>query len=285
MFPLLNRSWKLLLIPLFALVFVLSANLFYYRGSYTAPPANKPALEQLTVEYAPVRSFAEVLPSREGTLVVDMAHFNRFDEDEINVLLSRVADIGYRIEVAEDSFGLQFLLEGADSFLVILPQFAYRPTEVAMVEGFVENGGKLLLIGDPGRPNAINSLARGFGLLYQPGYLYNVPEHDVNFQNIFVREFRPDDVTAGLEQVVLYRAGSIQSSGLSLALTDANTYSSMVERTEPFAPLAKSNNRRVLALADLTFMISPNNAVWDNERLIANLADYLTKSERGLFER
>ena len=58
----------------------------------------------------------------------------------------------------------------------------------------------------------------------------------------------------------------------------------MVERVEAFSPLVKGSGGRVLSISDLTFMISPNNAVWDNDRLIANLADYLTTSERILFE-
>ena len=138
-------------------------------------------------------------------------------------------------------------------------------------------------MGDPGRSNRINSLAKTFGIVFQQGYLYNMVENDLNFQYIFIKDFRPDDVTDGLQQIALYTAGIIQSSGLALALTDENTYSSAAERIEPFAPLVKGNNPRVLAIADLTFMIPPQNDLWDNGRLIANLADYLTKSERALF--
>ncbi len=284
MFHLLNKSWTWLFIPVFALAFFIGANFFYYRGSYQPPPANKPAVERIEVQYAPVRGFAEVLPSRQGVLLVDMGHFNDFTEDEVNILLSRVADIGYSIELLQNRRELREKLENADSFAVILPRDSFTEGEVTALQQFVKSGGKLLLVGDPSRPSNINSLSRSFGMLFQPGYLYNVPDHDVNFQNIFIREFRFDEITDGLEKIVLYAAGSIKSSALSLALTDGNTYSSMVERTQAFAPLVKSDNGRVLAIYDMTFMISPNNAAWDNARLIANLADYLTKSERGLFD-
>ena len=288
MLHLLNKFWKPLLVPLFALGFILGANLFYYRGSYQPPPANIPALEQITVQYAPVRGFQEVLPPRHGMLLVDVAHANDFVEEEINVLLSRVANTGYSIELLENRQELHEKLEDADSLLVILPQSDYTEEEATTIEDFVAKGGKLLLIGDPGRPSNINSLAKSFGILFQQGYLYNVLENDINFQHVFIRDFRPDDVTEGLEQIVLYTAGSINSSALSLAMTDGNTFSSAgwtaEDRTEPFTPLVKGSNGRVLAIADVTFMVSPNNTAWDNARLIANLADYLTKSERVLFE-
>ena len=62
---------------------------------------------------------------------------------------------------------------GADSFVVMLPEAAYPAREAAIVERFVEKGGKLLLIADPDRPHRANSLAESFGLKFQPDYLYN----------------------------------------------------------------------------------------------------------------
>ncbi len=284
MFRLLNKHWPWLFIPIFAAAFVTGMSFRYQQGGYDPPPVNLPAFEEITVLSPPVRGFTEVLPQRQGMLLVDAAHFNNFDEEDLTIPLGRVADRGYTIELLTDDHQLSTKLEEADSFIVILPQVPYTAEDVTLVHEFVDKGGKVLLVADPGRSNDINSLARSFGMVFQPGYLYNVAEHDINFQNIFVKDFLPHDVTQGLEQIALYTAGSIKSSGLPLALTDSNTYSSMIERTEAFSPLARDSSGRVLGLFDLTFMTPPNNAVWDNERLIANLADYLTKSERSLFE-
>ena len=272
-----------LLVPLFAAAFVVGMNFRYVRGNYDPPPANLPAVK-IAVQLPQVRSFTEVLPARQGVLLVDIAHRNQFNEEEINILLGRVADIGYTVEFLNDFQEMPGKLKRADSFLVILPGTRYSESEAAVVREYVDTGGKLLLIGDPTRSSNINNLARVFGMVFQPGFLYNVAEHDLNFQNIFIRDFRPHDVTEGLEQIAFYNAGSISTSGLPLALTDNNTFSSMVERTEAFSPLVGDSSGCVLGIFDLTFMISPNNAIWDNERFIANLADYLTKSERILFE-
>ena len=229
-------------------------------------------------------------------LLVDGAHFNDFTKEEIGTLLSRVADRGYSIEfigetsrfsgrflpmsLGERLFNLDENLRRADSFVVALPEEAYTSEEVDIVERFVKKGGKLLLIGDPTRDHQINTLAKRFDISFQPDYLYNPIEHDINFQNIFIRDFHPDEVTDGLSQISLYTAGSIRSLGAGLAFTDGNTRSSMVARIEPFYPIVKRDDGRVLAISDLTFMIPPQNAILDNDRLVSNIADYLTASIR-----
>jgi hypothetical protein len=105
-------------------------------------------------------------------------------------------------------------------------------------------------------------------------------DHDLNFRNIFVRDFRPDDLTDGLTTIALYNAGSIQTTGQPLAFADTNTFSSMVERVEPFSPMAKSADGRILAISDLSFLRPPQNTAMDNARFISNIADFLTEGER-----
>ena len=144
----------------------------------------------------------------------------------------------------------------------------------------MRKGGKLLLISDPTRPQRINGLAERFGMEFQPDYLYNVAEYDLNFQHIYVRDFLPDQLTTGLDAVVLYTAGSIRSAGFGVAFTDAATKSSVVESTGNLNPIVRGNNRNVVGISDLTFLIPPHNAVLDNDRLVSNIADYLTSSER-----
>ena len=171
-------------------------------------------------------------------------------------------------------------LRQADSFAVILPQTPYSDAEAALVESFVRKGGKLLLVSDPSRPQQINSLAERFGLDFQPDYLYNTVDYDLNYRNIFVRDFQPGRLTAGLDSITLYMAGSIRSPGAGLAFIDANTKSSLLESGGDHSPMAWGNRRNVLAIADLSFMVPPQDSLTDNDRLVSNIADYLTVSER-----
>ena len=292
---LLRKTWRPFLLFLFAAAFFFGAYFFFYPDSYDPPEAVAVPFEQIGMPSSSFSTFTEAPLLRKGVLLVDGAHGNDFSKGEVGALLSRVADRGYAIEFIGEtngfgSFGslgpaerISLLDEGlrrADSFAVILPEDPYLGEEADIIERYVRKGGKVLLIADPTRDHEINSLSERFGMSFQPDYLWNMVEYDINFQNIFVRNFLTDEVTRGLSQIALYTAGSIKSSGKGLAFTDGNTHSSMVERVEPFYPMVKAGDGQVLAISDLTFMIPPQNAILDNDRLLSNLADYLTDSRR-----
>ena len=265
---------------------------FYYQGNYVPPPSVDIPFEQI---YSPGIAAAPAVDSggvqnREGLLVIDALHENSFMESEIVTLSSWVANRGYDVEIiggsdSEQEKGrLQWLeekLRRADSFVVMLPQQAYSEAEADLVERFVDKGGKLLLVSDPTRPNQINALAKRFGLEFRPDYLYNTVEYDQNFRHIFIRDFQPDALTNGLDTIALYISGSVRSSGPGLAVTDVNTKSSLVEAQQNFYPIAWGDRRNVLAVGDFTFMVPPYNSLLDNDKLLSNLADYLTDSQRS----
>ena len=292
---------KLLLIPGFAVAFLVVAYLFFnqggYQGGYDAPDSPDIAFEEVVYYPAAALDFTDrpifstnvTAATARGTLLVDSGHRNSYNREEITTLLSRVANRGYAVEFipqpqSSQSSGLEATLEEqlrqADSFMVISPQLPYTGAEADLVADFVSQGGKLLLVADPGRRHRLNSLAEPLGVTFQPDYLYNLAEYDTNFQEIFIRDFQAHALTSNLGELVLYAAGSIESAGPGLAFTGENTVSSISEREAPRAPLAIGANRNVLAVYDLTFMIPPYNAMRDNDRLIANIADFLTESER-----
>ena len=288
----LRKLVLLALLPAFAVIAFGVIFFFFYRGAYAPPPQVEIPFEQITSPRLAPGAFvdAPVAQVKRGLLLVDAMHGNAFAENEIFTLSSRAANRGYDVEFIggfnpyyEESVRRQLLeekLRRADSFLVILPRLAYSEAEAALVERFVQKGGKLLLISDPTRRQQINNLAARFGLDFRPDYLYDVAEYDLNFQNIIVREFQPDELTIGLNAITLYTAGSIRSSGPGLAFAGASTRSSVVETSERLYSIAGGDSRNVLAIADFTFMVPPQNTLLDNDRLISNIADYLTSSER-----
>ena len=294
---LLSKTGRLGLLLIFALAFFLAAYYYFYRGSYDPPPTVQIPVDGIAPPTSQLRAFAELPLIQKGTLLVDGIHGNSFSKGELTALLNRVADRGYEVEIMGEArrFGgfsslsessrlslMEEKLRQADSLLVVVPNDAYSKEEADLIEQYVlRKGGKVLLIADPTRRNNINSLAERFGVTFQPDYLYNTADYDLNFQNIFIRRFRADDITEGLEQIVLYTAGSVKSSGPGIAFTDETTRSSMLEQPDPFQPMVKAGEGRVLALSDLTFMIPPRNSILDNDRLISNIADYLTASQRS----
>ena len=285
----------LILLPLFAAAAFGGVFFYFYQGGYDPPTSGDVPYHEIPLRSAVSGKVADSPggQERQGLLLVDAQHVNAFDEGEIIGLSSKVADRGFEVEFVGDftpvvdpeQIGprLQRLaakLRQADSFAVILPQTPYSDAEAALVESFVRKGGKLLLVSDPSRPQRINTLAERFGLDFQPDYLYNTVDYDLNFRNIFVRDFQPDRLTSGLDSITLYMAGSIRSPGPGLAFIDVNTKSSLLESAGDHSPMAWGDSRNVLAVADLSFMVPPQDSLLDNDRLVSNIADYLTDSER-----
>ena len=264
---------------------------FFNASDYQAPVTDEFVFPDSTNRDLPASSALEVAATApsDGLLVVDAVHRNSYRTTEISTLLSKVSDRGMRVEYAGDFrttdaakrlAALEDKLRRADAFLVILARDAYTIEEVNLVDSFVRKGGKLLLVADPTRIHLMNSLSERFGINFQPDYLFNQHENDLNFQNIFVREFQPDELTAGVNSIALYTAGSIQTSGAAIAFTDQFTESSTSVPGAGLSPIALDESRNVLAVADLTFMITPHNLALDNDRLLSNIADFLSASTR-----
>ena len=294
----LPRLAIIVLLPLCALIAFLVAYFVFYRGGYDAPPPVELSLEQLDATSLAPHVSVEPPPSRlsQGLLLVDAQHGNSFTEGELAGFASRVANRGFDVEILGDFTPtldpsqvqpryqqLAEKLRRADSFAVILPRLPFNESEAALVEQFIQKGGKLLLISDPGRPQSIDGLAKRFGVDFQPDYLYNTADNDANFKRIFVRDFQPDQLTAGLESITLDYAGSVKSSGGGLAYVSQGTRSSLLDRVGDFSPIAWGESRNVLAIADFTFLVPTNDSLLDNGRLASNIADYLTDSRREYF--
>ena len=290
------RLSLLILLPIFAAVAFFAVYFSFYGGGYSAPPRVEMRAEDLLPPptIAAVTTDSPVVLVREGLLVVDAQHGNNFAEEEIVSLTSRVASRGFDVEfvgdfrsIADPSQAevryrwLLSKLRRADAYAIILPRAPFSDREAMLIEDFVQKGGKLLLVGDPGRHHIIDSIAERFGIEFQEDYLYNTQEYDGNFRHIFVSEFQPDQLTAGLDTVALYMAGTVRSAGPGLAFTGANTKSSLQEGAEGLSPIRRGEDRNVLAIADFTFLVPPHDTVLDNDRLLSNIADYITESERS----
>ena len=266
---------KRIAILLIAILLVLLGRwLFYYSGFYIAPPSEMPDYEQIVTSLEPSTEYADEYEQGEGTVLLDLAHDNAFDVEELNVLTSRLISRGLTIELLGTENDLEEELLEADGFIIVCPRGEFTKEERETVEEFVNNGGKLLLIADPTRSGEINSISLKFSLIFESDYLYNLKENDANFRNIFITEFRENEITKGLEKIALYTAGSITSANCT-AFVDQNTFSSIIETRKELSPMALTNESNVLAIYDLTFITEPYNGILDNNKLISNIADWL----------
>jgi len=283
------------------LVVILGRGLFYHSGFYQALPSELPSYEHIAVPVAPSTEFSDVYEKGEGIILIDLAHDNAFDKDELNVLILRLVSRGLTIKflTAEDDLERELLgkveeeeplgeeekellgneeleeeLPAADAFIVVCPQSEFSKEEGETIDEFLDNGGKLLLIADPTRSSQINSISLQFGLIFEPDYLYNIKESDANYRNIFVAEFKETEITKNIEKIALYTAGSISSAD-GIAFADQNTFSLLIETRKKLSPIAQAQESNILAIYDLTFMTEPYNGILDNNQLIANIADWL----------
>ena len=228
---------------------------------------------------------------RQGTLVVDTLHFNHFLQGELEPLLSKVTRLGYDLDFFGDRLAASIAsapvreaafedaLRGANSLLVVAPVLSYSVREADLVRSFVDNGGRVLIAGDPTRVKRTNSLVSALGINYENDFLYNVVEHETNYRNVIYRDFAPHQVTSGLSAIVLYTANSITGAADPLVVGDANTHSSVRETGLFLSPVVTAMDGRVVALGDASFIQPPYDQVLDNDLFLTNLAEFLTTGE------
>ncbi len=213
----------------------------------------------------------------EKVILIDRSHGNVFVAWELNVLLTEVVSKGYTFRYLDSSEKLEEMLIQAEALVVINPGEFFSEEELKSIEGFVEKGGKLMLISDPTRTymSPINSLSAEFAVVFANGYLYNLKENYGNYRNIIVTQFQRSEITRGLERVVLFTSTAIYSKGNEIALTADSTFSSATENSGQYSPIIFAYGEKVLAIGDLTFLTEPYCYIEDNYRLISNIADFL----------
>ncbi len=286
------------ILALILLALPLVARWFYYHeGVYRPGEVPRPDLSTIQAQVPELPSFRDrFIAAQPGTILLDQAHDNRFTLTELNVLQARLTARGQRLETVEKAGDLAAQLRYARALVVISPGKDWTPDEIRQVQEFVDKGGRLLLVADPTRFSVeydefdtpildydaphINDLAARFGLVFQSDYLYNTADNEGNYRNIRLTDFAPHDLTQGLSQVVFYAAHSIISEETALITAGGETRSSSSERADKPTVAVLAGDGAVLALGDLTFMTEPYNAVYDNDRLVANVADFLSGAQR-----
>jgi hypothetical protein len=272
--------------------------LYYFEGWYKPREVPRPDLAGIQLPVPEMEPFADrYTVSTPGTVLIDRAHGNRFEMGELNVLQSRLAARGQRLEPVETADDLAQQFQDARALVIISPGQDWTPSEIQQVQQFVDKGGRLLLVTDPTRFEVIldelgnyvgldydvahiNDLAARFGLVFQADYLYNTVDNEGNFRNIKLTDMVDEELTRGLDQVVFYAAHSILSDQAALIAASGDTRSSSSERAGALGVAVLAGGGQVLALGDLTFMTEPYNAAYDNDRLISNIADFLSTGQR-----
>lgn len=271
---------------------------YHYEGRYQPADVSPPDLTQIKAPALEALPFTEgEIAAASGTVLVDLAHDNRLDMAELNVLQARLAARGQRLEPVPEAGDLARQLRYAQALMIVSPGKDWAAEEIKQVQDFVAKGGRLLLITDPSRFEPIydewggfigldhdaphvNDLATRFGLVFQTDYLYNTFDNEGNFRNIKLTDFGDDALTRGIDQIVFNATHSIVSEEPALIAASGETRSSASERAGDLTVGLLAAGGGVLALGDLTFMTEPYSAVYDNDLFVANIADFLSGVQR-----
>ncbi len=97
------------------IVVVLGRGFFYYNGFYTPPPGKAPSYEQVVTPMALSTNFSDTYEVGEGSVLIDFAHDNAFNLDELNVLILRLIARGLTIRFLETGDDLEKELLGEEA--------------------------------------------------------------------------------------------------------------------------------------------------------------------------
>ena len=284
---------------------------------YQPPPTGLPSLAatpEPTVTARPlsVEVAAQQPALKPGAIVVDLAHLNQVSPLQFQPLAARLATRGLSLyfwmtdaktsdlvnltDLPDQSAQLAALLQDASGLIVVSPTFLWKPSEVAVVEKFVADGGRLLLISDPDLPETpdyllhdLNTLARPFGVVFNDDYLYDTTHNDRNYTHVFQTEFldRAAEPLKG-KTVVFYGARSLSGPAVSLVRSGDGTISSLRSGFTHLTTVALAGQvhngtvGKVLAMGDFDVLTEPYVGRYDNASMLAFVADFLSDAQRTL---
>ena len=264
-----------------------------------------------TAAPAPEDVAAPAAALRSGPVVVDLAHFNLISPGQFQPLSARLASYGVGMRfwmnptppaevdrtnlagLADQSGDLFNQLQDASALVVVSPLFLWQPAEIAVVERFVADGGRLLLISDPDIPEApdyfirdLNKLGEPFGVVFNDDYLYDLTRNDNNFTHLFQGEFLDRAAELSGKTIALYGVRSLSGPLVSQVRTSETTLSSLRSGLTRFTTVAvgglpvNHTAGKVLAMGDFDVLTDPYVSRHDNRLMLDFVADFLVAAQR-----
>lgn len=301
--PQISLGLKLLLFLALLALPSLALRWWYVPGpAYSPPPLSELTASNIIPPPTEYQAFADDPIPGTGHIVLDLAHDNNLTTDDLAPLTDRLTARGATVE-RFDGFeeSLEQVLRGASAYVVLAPTVGFYEDELALLEDFVADGGRLLLAADPTRPvyprNAsdsgdlfdfffpisgvpiINSLAQPFNIIYYEDYLYNLYDNAGNYRNVRLLPGESGLVN-GLDNVTFFAAHSLRSNGPPLLYGDENTRSPLRTGESELAAATLTPDGRVLALGDMTFLTPGYHPIGDNNAFLSRIANWLAEDSR-----
>lgn len=264
-----------------------------------------------TAVAAPQESPAPAMHLHRGPVVVDLAHFNMVSPSQFQALAAQLATRGVALRfwtnptpmagvdktnlagLPDQSDQLATQLRDASALVVVSPLFLWKDAEVAVVERFIADGGRLLLISDPDLPEVpdrflrdLNRLAERFGVVFHDDYLYDLSHNDRNFTHVYQTRFEDRAAELQGKTIVFYGVRSLSGPIVSQVRTGDTVQSSLRSGLSGFTTVAiaglaaNQSTGRVLAMGDFDVLTEPYVSRYDNRLMLEFVADFLAGARR-----
>lgn len=239
-----------------------------------------------------IQSSGEIKPDaiaiEKKTVLIDTMHGNRFQKEDIQPLISGIVGGGHEVKFLDKEDNYRKLLTQSDAFIVIEPSEEYTGSEIIDVERFVDNGGHLLLIGEPNKKNIVNTLDQtsvntersslttigsSFGISFGTNYLYNLEKNDGNYRNIIVDPTN-HSIIDDIERVTMYTATEVISeTGDPILISTNKTKKSDTYDGRKYS--VATIDEEVLAIGDKDIFSTNKYTIADNEKFIEAVIEFI----------
>lgn len=229
------------------------------------------------------------------TVLIDDMHGNRFQKEDIQPLVSGITNGGHEVRFLDRENNYRRSLIQSDAFIVIEPTQEYTDSEIIDIERFVDNGGHLLLIGEPNKKSIINSvdqtsvntersslmtIGSSFGFSFGTNYLYNIQKNDGNYQNIVVNSTNHSMVD-NIRKVTMYTATEVTSeTGTPILVSPNNTRMSGTYEKRIYS--VASIDEEVLAIGDKDIFSTNKYTIADNNNFIETVIEFLISGKSSV---
>lgn len=249
---------------------------------------------------APDRVESQGEPSPDGdvgTVLFDRSHGNRFDQEDVTSLTRAINDAGGEVRYTGITTGFQAQLAEADVLVIIDPARSYDQDDIDAIESFVDDGGRLLVLGEPNRKEIqqsglfvqlvtvrsdLGTLGSRFGISFGTEYLYDMENNDANFKNPITGPpgGTDADVVDDVEAVTMYTAASVHVNRGTVVLRTAGTAERGSDATDRGFPVAvQTRDGDVMAVGDTTFLETQYDSVADNDVFIERIVEFMAGAD------
>ena len=238
----------------------------------------------------------------DGVIVVDDSNTNRFSRGDIQPLVEAIGRTGHEVRFHRRG-NLSESLSGADALVVIDPGSPYNEDELDTVDEFVEDEGRLLILGEPTRTSVsaglfgaeitqreseLTEIGSRFDVQFDTQYVYDQTTNDGTYQQVVAEPHEeaalpPDDGTSldGVDEVAFDVATEVRSTSdgepVLVTSSEARTAGAANGRRHTLA----IRDDDVLAVGDASFISAGRHNVGDTNVFLASVVEFLVSAEGG----